>query len=335
MNIIKNEEKFAAISFWECGAKIEIPAGFHLGKGLFASHIIPFEVTPWWREQLGTIQSDEIEKSEFFLIATINSNDPKVLNSENDRIVDKCRNLFYAFLLSGFTCVTTEPILVTGSSEKGVATFRSISNFEFPRCIMGTRPTDIDLSRLSDVYRIYNGLITAIYEKKIKGRVVWAMNCFLNGTRSSHIHEKIRNFVRVIEAFILPDVGKTTKQFKSRTEIFIGAGKHELINKIYEVRSAIEHLHDPLIILCGKNNKEKFTSLLQLGITVEYMARCCIVRFLKNKELWDHFSTDEDIGKFWLLEGEEKQKIWGEYIDPQKANENFDVKRVTYTEDPI
>ena len=52
-------------------------------------------------------------------------------------------------------------------------------------------------------------------------------------------------------------------------------------------------------------------------------------------EILDYFSTDEDIGKFWLLKDEEKQKIWGEYIDPQKANENFDAKRVTYTEDPI
>ncbi len=160
-------------------------------------------------------------------------------------------------------------------------------------------------------------------------------NCFLNGTRSDHVYEKIRNYVRTIEAFILPDTGKTTKQFKSRTEIFIGTGQHEIITELYEVRSAIEHLHDPLVKLNGESNKQKFTELLKLGITAEYMERNCIVRFIENHHLWDYFSSDEKIIQFWEMENAKKKELWGEPIELKKIEESFDANRVVYMEDPI
>jgi len=335
VEIIKNGEKFAAISFWRCSAYIDIKDEVYLGNNLYASPRIPFEVTPWWREQLGAIQGDEIENSDFFIVATMHSNELKILNNENEQIIDKCRKLFFAFLLSGYTCVESSPKLVTGSSENNVATFRSISDFEHPKCIMGTRPTVIDMNRLENVYNLYNAIVAVIYKRKIKGRLIWAINCFLNGIKSDHIYEKIRNFIRAIEAFILPESGKTKKQFKSRTEIFIGTGKHELMNTIYEVRSAIEHLHDPLEILPGKSNKEKFTLLLKIGLTVEYMARFCINRFLGNADLWDHFSKDENIKYFWTLNKTEQRNIWGEEIDLSEVEDSFESSRVIYNEDPI
>jgi len=170
VEIIKNGENFAAISFWRCSASINIKDEVHLGKNLYASPRIPFEVTPWWREQLGAIQGEKIENSDFFLVTTMHSNELKILNNKNEQIIDKCRNLFYAFLLSGYTCVESSPKLVTGSSENNVVTFRSISDFEHPKCIMGTRPTVIDMSRLENVYHLYNAIVAAIYERKIKGR---------------------------------------------------------------------------------------------------------------------------------------------------------------------
>lgn len=170
MEIIKNGENFAAISFWRCSASINIKDEVHLGKNLYASPGIPFEVTPWWCEQLGAIQGEKIENSDFFLVTTMHSNELKILNNKNEQIIDKCRNLFYAFLLSGYTCVESSPKLVTGSSENNVVIFRSISDFEHPKCIMGTRPTVIDMSRLENVYHLYNAIVAAIYERKIKGR---------------------------------------------------------------------------------------------------------------------------------------------------------------------
>ena len=46
------------------------------------------------------------------------------------------------------------------------------------------------------------------------------------------------------DGLILPDTGKTKQQFKSRTELFIGPSHHELMGDIYDVRSAVEHLHE-------------------------------------------------------------------------------------------
>jgi hypothetical protein len=37
---------------------------------------------------------------------------------------------------------------------------------------------------------------------------------------------------------ILPAAGKTKRQFKSRAELFIGPGHHDLMGELYDVRSA-------------------------------------------------------------------------------------------------
>ncbi len=263
---------------------IDLEEEVHLGENLYLSPTIPFKVTAWWREQLGAIEGEEIENSDLFLVATMHSNDPKILDDENDQIVDKCRNLFFAFLRSGYTHVESSPKLVTGSSEENVATFRSISGIDHPRCIMGTVPSSIDIDRLKYAYRLYRGIISTVYERRTKGRMIAGMNCLLNAIRSDHIYEKIREFVRAVEAFIIPEPGKTRRRFVSRTETFVGVGRHDLMGTIYDVRSAIEHLHDPLEILPGKDRKEKFTLLLRLGLTAEFIARSCtnLIRTLRS-----------------------------------------------------
>jgi hypothetical protein len=42
----------------------------------------------------------------------------------------------------------------------------------------------------------------------------------------------------------LPDAGKTQQQFKVRTELFIGPRHHDMMGEMYDVRSAVENLHE-------------------------------------------------------------------------------------------
>src|SRR5260370_27515078 len=46
--------------------------------------------------------------------------------------------------------------------------------------------------------------------------------------------ERLHQFCRCIEGFILPDIGKTPSQFQFRTELFLGLRRHELMRSLYD-----------------------------------------------------------------------------------------------------
>jgi len=56
--------------------------------------------------------------------------------------------------------------------------------------------------------------------------------------------ERLHQYCRCIEGLIMAEPGKALKQFKSRTELFIGPRHHDLMGEMYEVRSVVEHLHE-------------------------------------------------------------------------------------------
>ncbi len=98
MEIIKNGEKFAAISLNGIRSSIIIDNEIKLEENIYVTRKIPFEVTDWWKEQLGEIESRKIISSKiFFIITEKNNNQKKQDDTDNNEIIEKCLNLFYAF----------------------------------------------------------------------------------------------------------------------------------------------------------------------------------------------------------------------------------------------
>lgn len=194
-------------------------------RGMVATPNLPFEVTRWWKEQLGNLMCEEIENSELYLVASAPSVNLKVLDGENTLLIDRCRNFFYGLLLVAMISPEVEPQLATGSVEAGEATFRQIGRFELPKAIAGVRLPPIT----EDAIRRASNLASRLEEIASTGkfgRIIWALNCFMNGLTAGHVYEKQLGFVRAVEAFLLPDQGRTENQFKSRTELFLGPTCH-------------------------------------------------------------------------------------------------------------
>jgi hypothetical protein len=51
-------------------------------------------------------------------------------------------------------------------------------------------------------------------------------------------------YCRCIDGLILSEPGNGSKQFKSRTELFIGPHHHDMMGRMYAIRSDVEHLHE-------------------------------------------------------------------------------------------
>jgi len=51
---------------------------------------------------------------------------------------------------------------------------------------------------------------------------------------TADILERVHQYSRCIDGLILPKIGQTRRQFKSKTELFIGPYHHDLMGEIYD-----------------------------------------------------------------------------------------------------
>ena len=124
------------------------------------------------------------------------------------------------------------------------------------------------------------------------------------GAITDHIHQ----YCRTIDGLILSEPGKGRQQFKSRTELFIGAGHHDLMGDLYDIRSAVEHLHDYRYL--ERFNRAVRLDLVKKGAIAEYIARTALAHIIGTPSLWPHFGNSPALEKFWSLPAAERQQLW-------------------------
>ena len=134
--------------------------------------------------------------------------------------------------------------------------------------------------------------------------------------------DRIHQYCRCIEGLILPAIGKTRKQFKSRTELFIGPTHHELMGALYDVRSHVEHLHEYRYL--EPFDRDVRLDLMGKEAIVEYIARAALVRIISNEALSPHFVNTAALKEFWSLSRDKRRKHWGNPIDPMMSIADFD-----------
>ena len=106
-----------------------------------------------------------------------------------------------------------------------------------------------------------------------------------------------------------PAIGKTKQQFKSRTELFIGPGHHDLMGALYDIRSHVEHLHENRYL--EPFDRDVRLDLVKKEAIVEYIARMALARIISQDALWPHFGNTAALEKFWALSPDERRKNWG------------------------
>lgn len=302
-------------------------------KGLIAPRLWvvnrpQFQVPSHWKEWLGTIRVEEVEAANLFLLSKIKSERPDVLDGENQTL-QHFVSLFYVGLLLASTFSTAhKPIVLTGSCRNGEVDIRQQGDFEIPiPCEFRPYPA-LTAEDIETGARIA-GKIRMIEEATLPDghwRFFRVLHLYQETRTTRDILERLHQYSRCIDGLILPSVGETKRQFKSRTELFIGPRHHDLMGEIYDVRSAVEHLHENRYL--EGFNREMRLDLLKKEAIVEYIARTSISRIIENPALWAHFANTTSLGTFWSLPDTERKKIWGEPIDPMAALADYEPKYI-------
>ncbi|HEX9391929.1 MAG TPA: hypothetical protein VF928_11510 [Usitatibacteraceae bacterium] len=316
---IGNNEKFAIIALpqlWIDSPNLSQAKA--LGNGLGFYRQMPFSLESHWREWIGTTQADQIAKAQLFLIAKCASNTPAILDDENLRLADLAGRLLQGLQLALPFRVSGIIVQLTGANNDGNISVRQFATVPVPFSMHRENKKRIDDKALFTAAELVPILCGFPQGKYL--RLCRVLNVFFSGILEKDVRERLHQFCRCIEGLIFADQGQTTRQFKSRTELFVGPSAHDFMGNLYENRSAVEHMNDP--ILDSEIGSERYKFFAEMTIIAEDIARYCLLNILLSPTLRERFFDETSLAAFWALEASDRKRDWGEPLDIAKLRKH-------------
>lgn len=288
---------------------------------------LPVDLSDYWRQWLGSIRTEELQEATLILMSRSPASAPNVLDEEDQRHKLAAHRFYGGLLISGPVRCKRSPLLLTGQHWEGKPQVRQFAQLSRPEPVPGTPNQWITAARLVVAAKCAN-VIHSLSNRGGYHRIFRAIMSFYNGMDSADAGDKVHHFCRSIEGFILPSLGKTKRQFKSRTELFVGPQYHDVMDQVYDLRSAAEHLHDPLPLIEAQTERERRERFLTLTILIEEIARHCISRFLQSPDLHPWYINDDQIAEFWRKSKATQTALWGHPLDLDRVQESVDMSIV-------
>jgi hypothetical protein len=263
-----------------------------------------------------------------FLISKLSSSTLDILDGENNTLTQRVWRFYVGLLLASTFAPAHAPVILTGSRRAGQVDIRQKQNLELPvpclfRPYPPVAPEDVRLA--AQLGKAFDE-VAATPLPGGHWRLFKTIYIYIEARTKHDILDRLHQYCRCIEGLILPKTGESRRQFRSRTEIFIGPRHHDMMGEIYDVRSAVEHLHENQY--WETFDRATRLDLLKKEAIAEHIARTALARILGDNTLWPHFANASALAKFWELTPAERQEIWGDPIDPMPAIADFDPKYI-------
>lgn len=323
---IENGEKYALVG-------LNVKINEHLLPEKFAPNLwvladTTFNIPPHWQEWLGTIRARQVESCNLFLLSKLASLTPDVLDDENEKLQQRVWKFYVGLLLANTFAPAHRPVMLTGSRRDGEIDIRQQQDFDSPvpclfRPYPPVAPEDIRLA--AQLGEKLDALATTLLSGG-HWRLFRTLHIYTAARTNGDILDRLHQYCRCIDGLILPNAGKTKRQFKSRTELFIGPHHHDMMGELYDIRSAVEHLHENRYL--ESFDRATRLDLVKKEAIIEHVARTAIARIVGDDTLWPHFANTLALSIFWALTAVERQRIWGDPIDPLDAIAGFDPKYI-------
>ncbi len=309
----QNKGKFALQTFNNVHAQFPQEA-FRLSDGTRVMPGVPVPDLGAWKEWIGSIRMKNLERANLVLLIEEPSDNPETLDGVHQRLGNYLSRLFYlVHLRSGIEYESAE--LLCGSSEQSTPRIRQMSRQPTFFQSDGYRRVPVTKEWLEDAITLCAGVTTL--ETNKAERVIRGLNTLLNGLKERTGQDRLHQFVRSLEALILPDEGKTRKQFTHRCQTFAQAGDdtRSLLQESFVMRSATEHLHPLDKAVQNYPVEQREAVCWQRTRQIEHLARDAYSRVLRNADLRNHFLTDDAIADFWKLPDDQRLSLWGDPLD--------------------
>src|SRR5262249_50265316 len=135
---------------------------------------------------------------------------------------------------------------LAGYRQDGEINVRSQHDYEPPIASMVRHYPAVTLAELQQAAHIASQM-AAIEAEPLNGgrwRLFRVLRLYLEARAIRDNMDRLHEYCRCIDGLIVSKQGQARKQFKSRTELFIGPRHHDMMGETYDVRSDVEHLHE-------------------------------------------------------------------------------------------
>lgn len=271
---------------------------------------MPFQIDDFWRENIGKIDSDHIADSSLFILAQ--SDDP---DATSRALLDRVNTFHFALLLQGIGYCQRGISLFGSNTVEGrhVSALGRIPDYFEPNKVLSAAINRESL-KVTDplnqgLHTIYANQQGPAYLRLRKG-----FNTFLDAIKQIAVHERLHQFVRAIEAVIRPRQGDGTRNFKFRCQFFAGRNPDDagLLEEIYELRCAVEHLNPMSDKLSAYPLSEHDDIKRIRAYQAELLAGFIYRKILTDASILPAFQGEQSIAELWVRRANELMNFWGD-----------------------
>jgi hypothetical protein len=288
-----------------------------------------FDMPEHWREWLGTIRTEEVESSNLFLLSKMRSQAPEIVDTETAELKRRAGHFYAGLLLAGHWAPAHKPVMLAGYRQNGEINVRSQDDFEPAIPSIVRHYPALTLAELQLAAKVASRIAT-LETAPLNGghwRLFRVFHLYLEARAISDNMDRLHQYCRCIDGLIVSKQGEARKQFKSRTELFIGPRHHDMMGETYDVRSDVEHLHENKQLECfDRATRLELVKMLEM---MEYITRSALVRIVLEPKLWPHFANTTALQAFWALDDQQRRMLWGPPIDPTDALAEFDPRYIS------
>lgn len=311
----QKKSKFALLTVND--AYTELPTtGFQLSDGTWVMPSVPIPDLGIWKEWIGSIRMERLGHANLVLFVEELSDNPEILDAVHQRLSTDLTWLFYMLHLRAGAEVAEGADLLCGSSENSVPGIRQMSQMPTFYQSRGWKRTPITQEWLEDTLALRAGVVAMDSDRTQFRRFIRGLNTLFSGLKETG-QDRLHQFVRSLEALILPDIGSTQKQFAHRCQTFARAGDdtRALLLEAFDMRSDTEHLHPWDEAVQGYPPDQREDVCWHRTRQIEHLACDAYSRVLRGAAIRNHFRTDAAIATFWRLPDDERRALWGKPLD--------------------
>lgn len=274
-----------------------------------------------WKKSLGTFRVEDFGHTNFFIIAQKHAQNIDMLDGDNKELERLVTNIYYGLQLQGVGRHKSYGFLLTGASKNGRKEVRSYSPLLAHFETYKTMPASVDeptIKKAVEISRII-GMIYDDSENYI--RLKRGFKILLQALREGIALARLHQLVRALEAIIMPEVGRTRRQFIHRCQLFISRSDNtrEMLGEIFDLRSREEHLNDIDEILTEYNVEEIDKIIAKRTLQIELIVEHVYTKILNTQNIRQFFINDTTINEFWSQRDHEISGVWGETFNIRTA----------------
>jgi hypothetical protein len=294
---------------------------YQLSDGTWILGRMPVTVDADWKEWIGTIRLKQLENSNLIMMYSEASTAPQLLDKHHERLKKRLSQTFSLLQLSGVLEYEGANLLC-GSFFEGKAEVRQMNEFPFFYQTRGYTRIPVTIDRLEKSVQLRKALEKMDPMPDEFKRLKWGWRVLMDGLQNEHGEERIHQFVRSLEALILPEIGRTKRQFTHRCQTFAKASPSatQIIEEAFELRSMAEHLNNWEQALGSFPIDDREIIALHRTRQMEQLASFAYSHIFESDTIRNHFIDDMKQGEFWELPDNTRKNVWGTQLDRVHAS---------------